>query len=317
MIDTFKALADNTRLRLVGILSKGEFTVQELTGVLEMGQSRVSRHLKILADAGILSVKRQGTWAYYRLKGDNEFFLAIWPVMEKCLDALACRERDLHRISEILESRRRRSREFFDRHARQWDDFSRHLLSVPAYLDALIHEIPVCRVIVEVGVGTGNVLAALNRKAPRVVGVDHSPAMLDEARLRVLQEGLSGVEFRLGEMSHLPVGDNEVDCLLLNMVLHHAALPERVFQEAGRILVPGGTLVIADLQRHDQDWVRDQLADQWLGFERTEIEGWLAGAGFSRVRFVPVQGTAGQQAVFILAADRRKGSAPIKPLNKE
>ncbi|OHB28336.1 MAG: ArsR family transcriptional regulator [Desulfuromonadaceae bacterium GWC2_58_13] len=304
MIDTFKALADVTRLRLVGVLSKGEFTVQELTSVLAMGQSRVSRHLKILSDAGILSVKRQGTWAYYRLKGDNQFFLDIWPTMEQSLNSVANRERDLERVSEILDSRRRRSLEFFDRHARQWDDFSRNLLSVPSYLAALLNEIPVCRVIVEVGVGTGNILASLSRKAPKVVGVDHSPAMLDEARLRVGQEGLAGIEFRLGEMSHLPLGDNEVDCLLLNMVLHHAALPERVFQEACRILAPGGRLVIADLQRHDQDWVRDKLADQWLGFERTELEAWLAGAGFSCARFVPVYGTVGQQGVFILAAGR-------------
>jgi DNA-binding transcriptional ArsR family regulator/protein-L-isoaspartate O-methyltransferase len=317
MLDTFKALADVTRLRLVGVLSKGEFTVQELTTVLAMGQSRVSRHLKILSDAGILSVKRQGTWAYYRLKGDNKFFLDIWPVMELLLDSLAQRGRDLERVSEILESRRRRSLEFFDRHARQWDDFTRNLLSVPSYLEALLNQIPPCRMIVEVGVGTGNVLSALSRKAPRIVGVDHSPAMLDEARSRVCQDGLPGVEFRLGEMSHLPVGDNEVDCLLLNMVLHHAALPERVFQEACRILGPSGRLVIADLQRHDQDWVRDKLADQWLGFERTELEGWLAGAGFSCVRFVPVSGAGGQQDVFILAADRIENSLAINLLNKE
>ncbi len=317
MLDTFKALSDVTRLRLVGVLSNGEFTVQELTAVLAMGQSRISRHLKILFDAGILSVKRQGTWAYYRLKGDNGFFLEIWPAMERSLDCLALRKRDQERVTEILESRRRRSLEFFDRHARQWDDFTRNLLSFPSYLDALLNEIPACRTIVEVGVGTGNALAALSCKAPQVVGVDHSPAMLDQARSRVSQECLSGVEFRLGEMSHLPVGDSEVDCLLLNMVLHHAAQPDRVFQEARRILGPGGRLVIADLQRHDQDWVREKLADQWLGFERKELEGWLTGAGFSCGRFVPVSGMAGQQDVFILAAERMDDLQTTYQTNKE
>jgi ArsR family transcriptional regulator len=317
MLDTFKALADITRLRLIGVLSKGEFTVQELTAMLAMGQSRVSRHLKILSDVGILSVKRQGTWAYYRLKGNSKLFLDIWPVMEPLLDSLAERGHDLERVSEVLESRRRRSLEFFDRHARQWDDFSRNLLSVPSYLEALLNEIPSCRMIVEVGVGTGNILSALSRKAPRIVGVDHSPAMLDEARSRVSQDGLLGVEFRLGEMSHLPVGDNEVDCLLLNMVLHHAAQPERVFQEACRILAPGGRLVIADLQRHDQDWVREKLADQWLGFERTELEGWLTAAGFFCTRFVPVSGAVGQQDIFILAADHMENSQVTNLPNRE
>lgn len=317
MIETFKALADVTRLRLMGVLSTGEFTVQELTAVLSMGQSRVSRHLKILSDAGILSVKRQGTWAYYRLKGDNKFFLEIWPVMERSLNTLAQWEQDLERVSEILDSRRRRSLEFFDRNARQWDDFTRNLLLVPSYLDALLSEIPECRMIVEVGVGTGNVLSVLSRKAPRIVGVDHSPAMLEEAHFKVSQEGLAGIEFRLGEMSHLPVGDNEVDCLLLNMVLHHAAQPELVFQEAYRILSPGGRLVIADLQRHDQDWVREKLADQWLGFERTELDNWLDGAGFCRARFVPVSGAVGQQNVFILAAERIDDKLVTHISNKE
>jgi len=303
MIDTFKALADITRLRLIAVLAKGEFTVQELTGILDMGQSRVSRHLKILTDAGILSVKRQGTWAYYRLKGDNRLFFEILPAMEAFQETLENRDRDLQRVSEVLDARRRRSLEFFDRHARQWDDFSRNLLFVPSYFDVLLDQIPACRVAAEVGVGTGKILAGLSGKAPTVIGVDHSPAMLEEARSRVRQENLAGIEFRLGEMSHLPIGDGDVDCLLLNMVLHHAAQPQRVFQEARRVLVPGGRLVIADLQRHDQDWVREKLADQWLGFERNELEGWLAEAGFSCVRFVPVAAAAGQQAVFILIAD--------------
>jgi DNA-binding transcriptional ArsR family regulator/protein-L-isoaspartate O-methyltransferase len=302
MLDVFKALADGTRLRLVAVLAQGEFTVQELTFVLSMGQSRVSRHLKILMEAGVISVKRQGTWAYYRLRGTNEFFLDLLPLMTQSFTSLPQREDDLANVSHVLDLRRRRSLEFFDQHAHKWDLFTRDLLPVPAYLELLLKEIPDCRAIVEVGVGTGNVLSSLSLKAPRIVGVDHSPAMLEEARSRVHKEGLSGIEFRLGEMSHLPIGDREVDCLLLNMVLHHAAEPEQVFQEVARILAPGGVLVIADLQRHDRDWVREKLADQWLGFERKELEGWLCATGFTCVRFVPVSGAAHQQDVFILTA---------------
>jgi ubiquinone/menaquinone biosynthesis C-methylase UbiE len=302
MLNVFKALADGTRLRLVAVLSQGEFTVQELTSVLKMGQSRVSRHLKILSEAGIISVKRQGTWAYYRLQGSSEFFLQLLPLLPPSFAALDHFAEDLAQVSAILDRRRRRSLEFFDEHARQWDRFTRNLLPVPDYLEIVLGEIPQCDLLLEVGVGTGNVLSSLRAKASRIIGVDHSVAMLDQARDRIRREGLADIEFRLGEMSHLPIGDGEVDCLLLNMVLHHAGEPERIFSEVVRVLSPGGVLVIADLQRHEQDWVRDRLADQWLGFESEELSRWLQAAGLVWQRYIPVAGEAKQQAVFILSA---------------
>jgi len=303
MLELFKALADATRLRLITILIKGEFTVQELTMILGMGQSRVSRHLKILTEAGIISVERQGTWAYYHLPGVSSLFSQLWPVLEKALESLPQRENDLKKVSIALEQRRQRSLDFFNRHARQWDTFTRDLLSTPAYLEQFLDEIPECDLIVEVGVGTGNLLSALSQKSPRVIGIDQSSAMLEEARNRVERQGISGVEFRLGEMSSLPVNDGEAGCLLLNMVLHHAVQPQRLLKEARRVLAPAGVLVIADLQRHEQEWVREQLADQWLGFDRFELEAWLIEAGFADICYRPVTGMSSQQDIFILTAN--------------
>jgi ArsR family transcriptional regulator len=301
MFSTFKALADPTRLRLLAVLVHGEFTVQELTGILGTGQSRVSHHLKILTDAGLLSVKRQGTWGYYRLDGDNPFFHAIRSVVEARLRKETA-PGDKERMLATLEKRRHRSRDFFDRHARQWDNLVRNLLPMADYEKELLACIPRVSVVLEVGVGTGNLLAGLRGRAAKVIGVDHSSRMLELARQRVAEAGLDGVELRLGEMRHLPVADGAAQWIVLNMVLHHAPHPQQVFYELARVLPAGGGISIADLCRHDQDWVREQMADQWLGFERQELETWLAAAGFEPVFFNRVSGNVNEQDTLLLSA---------------
>ncbi len=302
MLDTLKALADPCRLRLVAVLLAGEFTVQELTLILGMGQSRISRHLRILTEAGVLTVKRQGTWSYYRVGGEDPFFAAIRSAVEQELIRLPERPKDLAAVAAVLDERRRRSQEFFDRHARQWDDLARTLLPVPDYLERLLSLVPEKGAVVEIGLGTGGLLPALAAKAAKVIGVDHSPAMLEEARRRLALAGLAGIDLRLGEMTHLPLPDNGADCAVLNMVLHHAADPAAVLREIRRVLVPGGVLVLADLARHEREWVRDRLADQWLGFSVDELTAWLAAAGFAEVCCERLEGGDGQEAVLVVRA---------------
>jgi len=300
MLDLLKSLADPSRLRLTAVLLRGEFTVQELTRIFSMGQSRISRHLKILAEAGVLTVKRQGTWSYYRVGDGNAFFNAIRPAFEHELESLPERADDLAALAQVLEERRRRSREFFDRHARQWDDLARTLLPVPAYRERLVALVPMGTTVLEIGVGTGGLLPELAVRASTVIGVDHSPAMLDEARRRLAQTGLDGIDLRLGEMTHLPLSDEGVECVVANMVLHHAADPVSVLREMWRVLKPGGTLVLADLVRHEREAAREQLADQWLGFGEDELESWLAMAGFTDFHCEKIQGTSGQEAVLLV-----------------
>lgn len=302
MLDVFKALADPYRLRLVAVLLSGEFTVQELTAIMGVGQSRVSWHLKILTDAGILAVKRQGTWNYYRAGGESRFFAAIRPAVAQGLLELPERELDLAAVAGVLEGRRRRNQEFFDRHARQWDDLARTLLPVPDYRERLLALVPEGVTIVEIGIGTGGLLPALAARGRKVIGVDHSPAMLEETRRRLAQAGLAGIDLRLGEMSHLPLPDGSVDCAVLNMVLHHAADPAAVLAGIRRVLVPGGILLLADLARHERETAREQLADQWLGFGEEELAGWLATAGFGNTCCERIEGVGGQEAVLLARA---------------
>jgi ubiquinone/menaquinone biosynthesis C-methylase UbiE len=302
MLETLKALADPCRLRLTAVLLSGEFTVQELTRIMGMGQSRVSRHLKILSEAGVLTVKHQGTWSYYRVGEGSGFFAAIRPAFEHEMETLPQRSQDLAAVAAVLEERRRRSQEFFDRHARQWDDLARTLLPVPEYRRRLLDLVPEGATVLEIGVGTGGLLTELSARAGQVIGVDHSPAMLEEARRRLVDRGVSGVELRLGEMSHLPLPDASVECVVANMVLHHAADPSAVLAEIRRVLAHGGMLLLADLARHEREAAREQLADQWLGFEEAELTGWLLAAGFSDAGCLRLEGMAGQEAVLFVTA---------------
>jgi ArsR family transcriptional regulator len=302
LLDTLKALADPCRLRLVAVLLSGEFTVQELTTVMGVGQSKVSWHLKILADAGVLAVKRQGTWSYYRIGGDSDFFTAILPHLERGLAELPERERDLAAVAGVLDGRRRRSQEFFDRHARQWDDLARTILPVPDYREQLLALVPAGGTVVEIGIGTGGLLPALAAKGGTVIGVDHAPAMLEEARRRLAAAGIGAIDLRLGEMTHLPLPDGSSDTVLLNMVLHHAPEPAAVLGEIRRVLARGGLLLLADLARHERESAREQLADQWLGFDEGELTAWLTAAGFVSVVCERVEGTSGQESVLLVKA---------------
>jgi ArsR family transcriptional regulator len=302
MLATFKSLADPTRLRLMAILARGEFTVQELTTILDMGQSRISRHLKILADAGLLSVKREGTWAYYQLDATNDFFKDIRPYVEARLNREDDPCGDRNRLFSLLEKRRSRSLDFFDRHARQWDELVQDLLPTAAYREKLLASVPTVPTILEVGVGTGNLLQGLRRQAKLVIGVDHSAVMLEQARERMQGNQATGIDLRLGEMRHLPVSEGEVQWSVLNMVLHHAPQPQQVFFELARVLSLGGGVTLADLHRHDEEWVRERMADQWLGFKRQELEGWLKTAGFRPISFQVIGGKAAEHDVILLSA---------------
>ena len=302
MLELFKALADPCRLRLAAVLLRGEFTVQELTRIMGMGQSRISRHLRILTEAGVLSVKRQGTWSYYRAGEENAFFGAIRPVFERELEQLPGHHDDLTALAAVLEERRRKSLEFFDRHARQWDTLARTLLPIPDYLERLLALVPAVATLLEIGVGTGALLPDLAARASE----DHSPAMLDEARRRLAAAGQQGIELRLGEMTHLPLMDRGAGCVVANMVLHHAADPLGVLREMVRVLEPGGSVILADLARHEREWAREQLADQWLGFEEGELRAWLGNAGLEQVEVQRIAPSPGQEEVLLVRGSKRR-----------
>lgn len=303
MLELLKILADTTRLRILRALNQGDFTVQDLTRALQMGQSRISRHLILMSDAGLLKVEKQGTWHYYRLAPDNAFFVKIWPVIAEHLDGLEMREQDTNGLAAIMAERRQRSQAFFDRHARNWDVMHTELLKLPDYQADLLDLLPQGGLVVEIGVGSGTLLPFLTEKAERVVGIDQSQAMVALARERLQEHHLEErVDVRLAEMNHLPLADSSVRAVVMNQVLHHAEHPGDVLREVGRILDGDGVLVLADLTRHEHDWAREKLADQWLGFKRRELEGWLAEAGLQICSYRERGGSGPYQGVLLLSA---------------
>ncbi|AMV72554.1 metalloregulator ArsR/SmtB family transcription factor [Desulfuromonas carbonis] len=302
LLEVLKALGDGTRLRLVAVLAQAELTVQELTDILGMGQSRISRHLKILADAGLLAVQRQGTWRYYRSLVDQEPLRSWWAVLAPGLAGDDFR-RDLVRLEMILQRRRQASVTFFDRHARHWEGLAKRFLPLENWRPLVLASLPPAGVILDLGVGTGALLPALCDKARQVVGIDQSPAMLAEARQRVAGAGLTErVDLRLGEMTHLPLADGSVDGVLLHLALHHADRPRAIIGELLRVLQPGGRLVILDLLRHEQEWAREELGDLWLGFVREDITGWLQDGGFVMESYRELSGEPGPFTAFLLCA---------------
>ena len=302
MLTLFKSLADQTRLRLVAILQYGEFTVQELVEILSMGQSRVSRHLKILLDANVLQVKREGTWAYYQLQPSDELFTALQPLLANHWTGLAGHTQDCTALTATLAKRRQRSREFFDRHARQWDQMAQDLLPTPDYQAQLFALLPHCANLLEVGVGTGRMLETLQQKATMVIGVDHSLPMLDAAKEMVATKRLTGIELKLGQMEGLPLESASVDVALIHMVLHHAPEPLVALAEIKRVLRPGGLLVVSDLLHHTQEWVREKLADQWLGFSLEQLSNWCHDAGYQSINSHTVSGRGAELPVVLLTA---------------
>ncbi|MBB5144053.1 ArsR/SmtB family transcription factor [Desulfovibrio intestinalis] len=279
----FKALSDETRLRLVHILLHYELSVNELVRILDMGQSRVSRHLKILTEAGLLTSRRDGLWVFYatpRAGEERDFLLSISPFVH----ADAAMRADLNMAAQMLEERALKTRQFFNAIAEDWDELNREVLGAFDLPDAVCAAVPKdCGMAVDLGCGTGAVLARMLPLARGVIGVDGSARMLEICRRRFTPEDLSDdrVSLRIGELSHLPLRDQEADFACINLVLHHLSDPLHGLREIRRIMAPGGRLFVADFLRHSDETMRNRYGDRWLGFEEDGLAADLKSVGFN------------------------------------
>jgi len=306
-VTILKALADSGRLLLSRLLLDGAFNVTEITEILQASQSTVSRHLRILQDAGLLDGRREGRQIFYTWANElgpsgvsmRAFVASHGPPLPEAVR---------RRVAITWERRRERSASFFA--TVDAADPAAAWLGSPDCLPHLVNSVPTNAVVADIGTGTGRLLELLHARARKVIGVDASPEMLSQARGRLASAGATDIDLRLGDMAHLPLEGGEVDCAVVNMALHHVPDPISVLRELRRVLAPGGLLLIGDFLPHDEEWMRETLADQWLGFQPSDLTRWLDQAGFDDVIVTPLPSDSpGALDVFVARAIRRPTAA--------
>lgn len=300
------SLADATRLRLLRLLERHELGVSDLCDVVQMPQSTVSRHLKLLLDEGWIFSRRQGTTNLYRMPLD-ELPLAqrkFWLLAREQSENWAAFAQDQVRLTQRLHNRRSESEAFFAGAAAAWDKMRDELYGSMFSRDALLALLPAQWTVADLGCGTGALAATLARFVSQVYGIDNSPAMLKAARRRTSR--LDNVTLRQGDLEALPLEEGSCDGALLVLVLTYVVEPMGVLSEMRRILKPGGKAVVVDLLRHDREDFRRQMGQQSMGFEGEQLAALLGEAGFDRVRCAPLPPEAGAKGPALLLATGEK-----------
>jgi len=283
----YRLLGDEARLRLLRVLARERLNVTELTGVLGLAQSGVSRHLGLLKEAGLVAEERDGGYSYYRLAppldadGDSALAAMLRQQFEQAADEGTVRA-DEARLQEVLRVRK----ENFDAHAGPDTRDARQLVpgrSWAAWSRALGLLLPPLKV-ADLGCGEGYLTIEAARWASRVIAVDRSAAVLKRARALAERRRVSNVTWKKGELEKLPLGDASVDVAMLSQALHHAVDPARAVAEAVRVTVPGGRVLVLDLRTHHEDWVRAKLGDRRLGFDDAELTRLLTASGLEHVK---------------------------------
>ena len=281
----YRLLGDEARLRLLRVLDKDRFNVKELTGILGLAQSGVSRHLGLLKESDLVLEERDGAYSFYRLSpGVKDGTGGLWPLLQSQFDAAEHSplvKADESRLQEVLRLRR----ENFDhvgpdtRDGRQlvpgrsWAAWSRALGLLLPPLD-----------VADLGCGEGYLTVETARWAKHVTAIDRSTGVLARAKALAERKRLKNITWKKGELERLPLETGAMDVALLSQALHHASEPSRALEEAARVLKPGGRLLILDLRPHDESWVREKLGDRWFGFSDDHLSGLLTRAGFGDIR---------------------------------
>jgi len=307
-----RAAAEPTRLRLLVLCGQGELTVSELTDILGQSQPRVSRHLKLLCEAGLLDRFREGNWVFYRLaRGGPEAELArrlveLLPPEDPVLGL------DRERLDAVKRQRAAAAATYFRANAEQWDRIRSLYVDEREVEAALLSLLPEAGIadLLDIGTGTGRVLEVTAPRVGHALGVDLSREMLAVARVNLERAGLANCTLRQGDMYQLPLPGGAFDAVVIHLVLHYADRPERALAEAARVLRPGGRLVVVDFAPHELEFLRAEHAHRRLGFADAEIMGWCRDAGL--VPAPPVR-LAGEPLTVSLWLARRPepGPAPL------
>lgn len=311
MVDTMKAAAESSRLRILLLMSRGDLTVSDLTEILNQSQPRVSRHLKLLLEAGLIARYQEGSWAYFRLSdrdGAREFVTGLVARIDPA-DAMV--DRDLERLAAVKQRRQTRAAEYFRANAASWDRIRSLHAADGAVEDALLTIVGKrpFQSMLDLGTGTGRLLELFAPLYNRAVGVDLSREMLSVARANLDRAGIGHAQVRLGDIYAPPVERDGFDLVTVHQVLHYLENPAGALKEAARYLRPGGRLLIVDFAPHQLEFLRDDHAHLRLGFADRQIGEWLADAGLEPGETAEVRPQGGADARLVvklwIGRDRR------------
>lgn len=301
-----RAIAEPTRLRLLVLCAHGELTVSEITRILGQSQPRVSRHLKLLVEAGLLRRRQEGTSAFYRLAaagsdGDElvQRLVELLPADDTTLNL------DRERLDAIKQARAERAAAYFRSNAARWDELRKLYVDESEVENRLVKLLPLAPAdeLLDVGTGTGRILEIVGAKVAYALGIDLSREMLAVARANLDRCGLANCEVRHGDMYKLPVPTASFDAVTFHQVLHFADDPGAAIKEAARVLRPGARLVIVDFAPHQLESLRSEHAHRRLGFACEEVAGWCRAAGLEPVASEDLPGDP--LTVMLWAADRQ------------
>jgi ArsR family transcriptional regulator len=280
-VGVLKAVAEPTRLRLLALLARSERNVKDLTRILNQSQPRISRHLKLLAEAGLVERAPEGSWVYFRLAetGPGREVASLILRFLDLNDAVIVRDRD--RAQSVQEERQAAAQSYFRSHAAEWDRI-RALHVAEAEVEAAVADAlgpGPFDLLLDLGTGTGRMLEVFGKRFRRGLGLDLNPAMLAYARAKLERAGLTNAQVRQGNLYDLPLADRSADAVVMHQVLHFLSDPQRAVHEAVRVLASGGRLLIVDFAPHELEFLREDYAHERLGFAGPLIAQWFGDCG--------------------------------------
>jgi len=304
----FRALADPARQRIVQLLISEELSVTQLVAVLRLPQSTVSRQLKALRAAGLVSDRREGVTAYYRATptGDDELRGAIFQWLKQQPLARSV----VARLERVLRQRDDGAVGFFHRLGKRWDELRESAFGQAFAVEAFAALLPREWTVADIGTGTGFLLPTLADNFQRVIAVEPAETMLECARQRVAECGSTTVTFHAGDLDHLPIDNDTCDLAIACLVLHHVSEPSQALAEMHRVVRPGGRILVIEQQAHENQAFYEMMQDRWWGFERGELARQVSAVGFKDVRHQELRmvqtrsGAIESPGLFVLTAQR-------------
>jgi len=290
LVGALRAAGESTRLRLLALLADGEHSVKDLTEILGQSQPRVSRHLKLLADSGLVTRNAEGAWAYYRLADGAPADLGRW-LVERLDAGDTERSRDRQRLIAVREAQQAQAAAYFATVAERWDELRQLHVPEEAVEAAILKAVSgrVVDLLIDLGTGTGRMLELLKSHYRRAIGIDASREMLAVARAKLAAANATHAQVRLGDIADLDPASGRADLIIIHQVLHYFDDPGRALVQASRVLKPGGEMLVIDFAPHELEFLRTEHAHRRLGLSEGQMQGWARAAGLKVAKFTALR----------------------------